>query len=63
MMKDDGLLRSPALKAFADIANILTGNDKAIPNESHHLSPLSTGCAKRFAHVDSLCPNRELISR
>jgi hypothetical protein len=35
MMKDDGLLRSHALKAFADIANILTGNDNAIPSESH----------------------------
>jgi hypothetical protein len=44
MMKDDVLLISQALKAFADIANILTSKGKRNPMESHIPSPLFTGC-------------------
>jgi hypothetical protein len=44
MMKDDVLLISQALKAFADIANILTSNAKRNPTESQIPSPLFTGC-------------------
>jgi hypothetical protein len=45
MMKDDVLLIAEALKAFADIANILTHDDKRAEPESQISSPLSTGCA------------------
>jgi hypothetical protein len=34
MMKDDALLIFGALKAFADIANILTRADKRVEQES-----------------------------
>jgi hypothetical protein len=44
MMKDDVLLISQALKAFADIANILTSKGKRNPTESQISSPLFTGC-------------------
>jgi hypothetical protein len=44
MMKDDVLLISQALKAFADIANILTSKGKRNPKESQIPSPLFTGC-------------------
>jgi hypothetical protein len=45
MMKDDVLLISQSLKAFADIANILTRKGKRNPKESQIPSPLSTACA------------------
>ena len=45
MMKDDALLIAQALKAFADIANILTRADTRVEPESQIYSPLSTGCA------------------
>jgi hypothetical protein len=45
MMKDDALLIIGALKAFADIANILTRADKRVEGESQIYSPLSTACA------------------
>jgi hypothetical protein len=44
MMKDDALLIAQALKAFADIANILTSKGKRNPTESQIPSPLFTGC-------------------
>jgi hypothetical protein len=44
MMKDDVLLISQALKAFTDIANILTSTGKRNPTESQTQSPLFTGC-------------------
>lgn len=58
MMKDDALLIAAALKAFADIANILTRADEAMEQESQIYSPLSTTCAYWFLAVDSLCSNR-----
>jgi hypothetical protein len=63
MMKDDGLLICKALKAFADIANSLTGKRFRSLTESQIPSPLFTGCGLRFAPVDRLCPNREVNSR
>jgi hypothetical protein len=45
MMKDDALLIVQALKAFADIANILTHVDKRVELDSQICSPLSTACA------------------
>lgn len=54
MMKDDALLIGAALKAFADIANILTRADHGIEPESQIYSPLSTACAYGIAPVDSL---------
>jgi hypothetical protein len=45
MMKDDALLIAQALKAFADIANILTRANKRVKRESQICSPLSTDCA------------------
>ena len=45
MMKDDALLIVQALKAFADIANILTRADKRVERDSQICSPLSTACA------------------
>jgi hypothetical protein len=57
MMKDDALLIAVALKAFADIANILTRVDEAMEQESHIYSPLSTACAYWILAVDSLCSN------
>ena len=57
MMKDDALLIAVALKAFADIANILTRVDEAMEQESHIYSPLSTACAYWNVLVDNLCPN------
>jgi|LauGreDrversion4_2_1035121.scaffolds.fasta_scaffold01452_13 hypothetical protein len=62
MMKDDALLIGAALKAFADIANILTRADHGIEPESQIYSPLSTACAYGVAPVDSLCPNRAVNS-
>jgi hypothetical protein len=45
MMKDDVLLIVQTLKAFADIANILTRADKRVKRDSQIYSPLSTACA------------------
>jgi hypothetical protein len=45
MMKDDALLIAVALKAFTDIANILTRVDQWMERESQIYSPLSTSCA------------------
>jgi hypothetical protein len=45
MMKDDVLLIAQALKAFADIANILTHKQNLNQPESQISSPLSTACA------------------
>jgi hypothetical protein len=58
MMKDDGLLKGKALKAFADIANSLTEGVIPIHWDSQFPSLLFTGCGMRFAHVESLWPNR-----
>ena len=63
MMKDDALLIVQALKAFADIANILTRADKRVERDSQICSPLSTACAYWISVVDSLCPNRAVKSR
>jgi hypothetical protein len=57
MMKDDALLIAAALKAFADIANILTRANKRAAQDSQIYSPLSTACALWNVPVDSLCPN------
>jgi hypothetical protein len=59
MMKDDVLVITHALKAFADIANSLTGKAKRTDKESQIPSPLFTACGLPFAPVDRLCPNRE----
>jgi hypothetical protein len=45
MMKDDALLIVLALKAFADIANILTRANAQERRDSQICSPLSTACA------------------
>jgi hypothetical protein len=45
MMKDDAPLIVQTLKAFADIANILTRADTRVERESQIYSPLSTACA------------------
>jgi hypothetical protein len=45
MMKDDALLIAQALKAFADIANILTRANARVRRDSQIYSPLSTACA------------------
>jgi hypothetical protein len=45
MMRDDALLIAQALKAFADIANILTRVNKRVERDSQICSPLSTACA------------------
>jgi hypothetical protein len=58
MMKDDVLVITHAIKAFADIANSLTGAALQTRRESQNQSPLFTGCGLRFAPVDRLCPNR-----
>ena len=63
MMKDDGLLVTRALKAFADIANSLMVGVDHSGNESQSSSPLFTGCGCSKAPVYNLCPNRELIRR
>ena len=63
MMKDDVLLIAQALKAFADIANILTRKHERAQQESQLSSPISTGCAYQNAPVDRLWPNRALKSR
>jgi hypothetical protein len=60
MMKDDVLVITHALKAFADIANSLTGKCFPFLDESQISSPLFTGCGLCFAPVDRLCPNREV---
>jgi hypothetical protein len=62
MMKDDALLIIGALKAFADIANILTRANKRVERESQIYSPLFTACAKWNVPVDRLCPNRAVKS-
>ncbi len=62
MMKDDALLIGVALKAFKDIANILTRADQGMKPESQIYSPLSTACAYRIVPVDSLCSNRAVNS-
>jgi hypothetical protein len=60
MMKDDVLVITRALKAFADIANSLTGAVPQTRRESQNQSPLFTACGLRFAPVDRLWPNREV---
>jgi len=50
-------LIAAALKAFADIANILTRANKRAAQDSQIYSPLSTACALWNVPVDSLCPN------
>ena len=62
MMKDDALLIAVALKAFTDIANILTRADLWMERESQIYSPLSTSCAYWIVPVDSLCSNRAVNS-
>jgi hypothetical protein len=58
MMKDDVLLIAQALKAFTDIANILTHEHKWMDGESQFPSPVSTACGYQNTPVDRLCPNR-----